>query len=169
MPYCPKATLLWLGLFACLPLLGCGHGSDGAAPPTAALGESAPEGAPAAKAPADSPSPRNPPSDPRHPVVVIGTRQGNVTLQLDGKADRLRFRISFPTSRTWYLQRDDHPSSLQRPGHRGRVGDQRGGQERAHADPKRSRNGLEPPRHHRHGWLSAHGSRDLPVPGQCGR
>ncbi len=83
MPYCPKATLLWLGLFACLPLLGCGHGSDGAAPPTAALGESAPEGAPAAKAPADSPSPRNPPSDPRHPVVVIETSQGNVTLQLD--------------------------------------------------------------------------------------
>ena len=83
--YCPKAMVLWLGLFACLPLVGCGRGSDGAGPPTAAVSESVPDAAPAPKAPADSPAAGERLSDRRHPVVQIETSQGNVIVRLDGE------------------------------------------------------------------------------------
>ena len=90
MSDCQKATLFCLGLFACLLLTGCGHNSDGAGPPTAAIGESAPDDAPAvSKGPTPSPSPRKPVSDPRHPVVVIETSQGNITVQLNGEKSPL--------------------------------------------------------------------------------
>ena len=62
--YCPKAMVLWLGLFACLPFVGCGRGSDGAGRPDGRRQRIGPDAAPAAKAPADSPSPRNPPIRP---------------------------------------------------------------------------------------------------------
>jgi cyclophilin family peptidyl-prolyl cis-trans isomerase len=63
-----------------MPLLGCNHSAEGVGPPTAAINEAAHD-----DAPADAASPRKPPSDPRHPVVLIETSQGDITVELNGE------------------------------------------------------------------------------------
>jgi cyclophilin family peptidyl-prolyl cis-trans isomerase len=62
--------------------MGCGRGNSGAQPPAAAIGAGSESPAPAAPSEA---TPRNPPADPKHPVVVIETSLGNITLRLDAE------------------------------------------------------------------------------------
>jgi cyclophilin family peptidyl-prolyl cis-trans isomerase len=85
--YCSTAALLCLGLFAWLPLTGCGRSADGlGGPPTAALSDSVPGDAPGAgKGLADSPPPRKPSTDPLHPVVLVETSRGALTIELDAE------------------------------------------------------------------------------------
>jgi len=72
--------------FCCFGLLaaivaGCNRGGDGG---SSATPENAGQSAGASAPPADAKTPpESPSSDPRHPVVVVETSLGNITLQLD--------------------------------------------------------------------------------------
>ena len=70
-------------LLLCSALIGCNRGGEGSQPPEASIGgqnESAPptEGV-------SGPVIKKPTADPKHPIVLIETSLGNITIQLDGK------------------------------------------------------------------------------------
>ena len=83
----PRWTLLnaCLGLLTLAAATGCNRGGNGSPPPAATIG-----GSTAATPPSEGiagPSPQKPAADPQHPVVLIETSLGDITVRLDaGKA-----------------------------------------------------------------------------------
>jgi cyclophilin family peptidyl-prolyl cis-trans isomerase len=81
MPRRWKFLITSVGLLALAAAAGCNRGGDGNQPAAATIG-----GAAAATPPAGGPSgtsPQKPAADPQHPVVLIETSLGDITVRLD--------------------------------------------------------------------------------------
>lgn len=81
----PSRTILvkCLILLLLFTLAGCGQSGDGNSAPTASIGSE--ENATPGTGAVQGPSLKKPASDPLHPVVVIETSLGNITLRLDAE------------------------------------------------------------------------------------
>jgi len=82
-----KSIVTYLGVVLLMALAGCGQSGDGNQSPTTAVSASGDASPTAGEA--NKPPPQKSPSDLLHPVVVIDTTRGNVTVRLDAEKANL--------------------------------------------------------------------------------
>jgi cyclophilin family peptidyl-prolyl cis-trans isomerase len=88
MPHCGKNTWIrWLGVMLLAALVGCGKGGDSSQTPAASIAGQG-GATPPASGVKGQPGQKNG-SDPLHPVVVIDTSLGKMTVQLDAEKAQL--------------------------------------------------------------------------------
>jgi peptidyl-prolyl cis-trans isomerase B (cyclophilin B) len=84
-------------------IAGCGHGGDNNAAPTAAIG--APSSATPAAGSKEATPPAKSPVDTKHPIVLIETSLGNITIRLDADKAQLTVDNFLSYVRTGYYDK----------------------------------------------------------------